>query len=141
MVRKGSTILPDLGNKIRQIRWENHNPRPLITLEIYIFTPATLPWGSYGSPKLLRSMYLKLAKIENYFFSTSRLGSLTLRPAACKDAYLHPIASKASGGRILNTNQFHNIEQILNTNQPLKKITPYINFRWATEEILNYRQT
>ena len=78
-------------------------------------------------------MYVKLLKIQIYFCSPPRLGSLTLKPAAFEDVYLHPVASKASGGRILNTNQLHNIEQLLDTNQQnfLKNITPFKNFRLA----------
>ena len=102
--REGSTNLPFFGNKIQQIEWQNHVPHFLITLEIYIFPPAIPPRWSYGSPKLLKFMYLKMAKIQNYFSCPSRLGSLTPKPAAFEDAYLPPVASKVSGGRILNTN-------------------------------------
>ena len=87
-------------------------------------------------------MYLKLAKIQNYFCFSSRLGSLTIKLAAFEDFYLHPVASKASVGRILNAIQFHNIEQLFNTNPQLKKKKKtlfFLIFRWVTEEILNYR--
>ena len=67
----------------------------------------------------MKYMYLKAAKIHNYFCSPSRLGSIALEPAAFADAYFPPVASKASGGNILNTNQLHNIEQLLITNQQL----------------------
>ena len=72
----------------------------------------------------------------------SRLGSITLKPAAFEDVYLPPVAIKASGGRILNTNQLHNKEQVVNTNQQLfflNDIAPFKIFRFATEETLNYR--
>ena len=87
------------------------------------------------SPKLFKYMYIKLAKIQIYFCSPPSLGSPTLKPAAFEDVYLHPVASKASGGRILNTNHLHNIEQLLNANQQifLKNITLFKNFRLATE--------
>ena len=64
-------------------------------------------------------MFLRLAKVQNYFCSPSRLGSLTLKPAAFEDGYLSPVSSEASEGRIPNTNQLHNIEQNRNTNQKL----------------------
>ena len=72
-----------------------------------------------------------MAKIQIYFCSSPRLGSQTIKPPAFEDVYLHPVASKASGGRILNNNQLHNIEQLLNNNQQFfpKKITPFIIFR------------
>ena len=87
------------------------------------------------SPKLFKYMYIKLAKIQIYFCSPPRLGSPTLKPAAFEDVYLHPVASKASGGRILNTNQLHNIEQLLNANKQifLKNITLFKNCRLAIE--------
>ena len=64
-------------------------------------------------------MYLKLAKIENKFGSQSRLGSVTQKPVAFEDAYLPPVANKPSGVRILNINQLHNNEQLVNSNQQL----------------------
>ena len=40
-----------------------------------------------------------------------------LKPAAFEDVYLPPVESEAIGGRILNINKLHNIEQLVNTNQ------------------------
>ena len=58
-------------------------------------------------------MYLKWAEIQKFSSSQSRQGSITLKPAAIEDAYLHPVASKASEGHILNTYQLQSIEQPL----------------------------
>ena len=69
---------------------------------------------------MLKNMYLKLEEIQNYFCIPSKLGSLTLKPAAFEDAYLHLVASKASGERILNTVQLHNIKQLLNAYKQFK---------------------
>ena len=110
---EGSTFLAVFGNKTWQICTAPHS---LITLDIYIyiyiyiciyihiFPPVFLPRGKYGSPKLLKYMYLKLAQIQINFCSPPRQGSLTLKSAAFEDVYLRPVASKASGGRILKTN-------------------------------------
>ena len=44
---------------------------------------------------------------------------MNLKPVAFEDVYISPISSEASGGRIINTNQLHNIGQLMNTNQQL----------------------
>ena len=80
---------------------------------------AILPVENYDSLKSLKWMFLRLTKIQIYFCSLSRLGSLTLKPATFEDIYHRSVASEASGGRMLNTNQLRNIEQLLNTNQQL----------------------
>ena len=97
-------------------RWRNST-----SLRSEIFPRAVLPRGSYVFPKLLKYMFLNLVKIQNYFCLLSKLGSQTLKPVAFEDAYLHPVASRASEGRILNTKQLHNIEQLLITNQQFFK--------------------
>ena len=85
--------------------------------------------------KVVEIQVFKISKYSDLFCSSPRQGSLTLKPAAFEDCYLHPVASKASGDRILNTNQLHNIEQLLNNNQQtfLKNITPFKNFWLAAE--------
>ena len=78
--------------------------------------------------KVVEIQVFKIDENSEFFLFPLRLGSLTLKLGTYEYSYLHPVASKASGGRILNTNQLNIIEQLFNTNQQifLKKKTPFI---------------
>ena len=131
-----------LFKKNRQTWQQNYVPLRLNALKLYILPPSILQKQSDGSPNLFKYTFLVSAKVQNYFCSSSRLGSLTLKPSAFEVVYLFPVASEASGGRIPNSNQLHNIAPFLNTNQQLflcYKVTPLVSYRWATEKILSYR--
>ena len=84
-----------------------------------MFPPAFRPIENYGSPKLLKYMYLGRVKNRSYLCSPAsppRLWSLTLEPAALEDVRFPPVASKASGGCSFNTNHVHNIKKFLKNN-------------------------
>ena len=67
--------------------------------------------------KVVQIYVYKIGENSDLFLFPTKARFPTLKPAAFEDVYLHPVASKASGGRILNTNQLHNKEQVVNTNQ------------------------
>ena len=69
----------------------------------------------------MKCIELGRAKFQNFSCTLSTLGFLTLKPAAFEDVYLPPVASEASEGRMLNSNQLQNVKQLLNTKQ--KKLT------------------
>ena len=56
------------------------------------------------------------------------LGSSNLNTAAFEDVYISPVSSEASGGCILNANQLHNIEQLMNINQQLFLLRNKLHF-------------
>ena len=56
------------------------------------------------------------------------MGSLNLKTAVFEGVYLSPVSSEASGGRILNTYQLHNYEQLMNINQQLFLLRDKLHF-------------
>ena len=58
----------------------------------------------------------KMSESSKLFQFPLRLIALPLKLAAIEDIYLPPVVNEANKGRILNTNQLHNVEQRLNTN-------------------------
>jgi len=50
------------------------------------------------------------------------------KTAAFEDVYISPVSSEASVGRILNTNQLHNIERLMNLNRQLFLLRKKLHF-------------
>ena len=69
--------------------------------------------------KFVEIHVFKFGEVSELFLFSTEARFLILKPAALEDVHLHPVASEASGVRILNTNQLHNIKQLLKTNQKL----------------------
>ena len=113
------------------IWYQNHSTHTLFTLEIFLFPLAILPREGKDFLKRLNYIYSKWSKTQNYFSSSSRLGSLTLNPTTFKNLYLSTVASEASGGRILSVNQLHNFKKSPFINQQYFSVKK--KNRWNSE--------